>query len=344
MNIVQKGFDNLRNDFKVAAPTGEGPDILLGAHDWIGEFNASGLLSEVSLGDKAANFAPAAVQGFTYTDGKLYGMPQSLENIALYYNTDLVKTPPTTWTEVMSLSKEIKDAGNKYGFLIQTSDPYHFYPIQTAFNGYIFGKNADGSYNAKDIGLNSEGSVAAFDWLNSMYDQGLLDRGSNIDGGLLASAFQNGDAAMIISGPWNLSAFREANVPFAVAPIPAGTQPGRPFAGVQGWMINAFSKNQLLAQTFLQEFVATDETMQAMFDVDPRVSAWAPVAAKIEDKDLQSFVAAGATADPMPNIPEMNSVWKAWGDAMTLISNGKLKPQEALDQAQKQVETAIAGQ
>ena len=86
----------------------------------------------------------------------------------------------------MSLSKEIKDAGNKYGFLIQTSDPYHFYPIQTAFGGYIFGKNADGSYNAKDIGLNSEGSVAAFDWLNSMYDQGLLDRGSNIDGGLLA--------------------------------------------------------------------------------------------------------------------------------------------------------------
>ena len=205
VNVVQKGFDNLRNDFKVAAPTGEGPDILLGAHDWIGEFNASGLLSEVSLGDKAANFAPAAVQGFTYTDGKLYGMPQSLENIALYYNTDLVKTPPTTWTEVMSLSKEIKDAGNKYGFLIQTSDPYHFYPIQTAFDGYIFGKNADGSYNAKDIGLNSEGSVAAFDWLNSMYDEGLLDRGSNIDSGLLASAFQNGDAAMIISGPWNLA-------------------------------------------------------------------------------------------------------------------------------------------
>jgi maltose/maltodextrin transport system substrate-binding protein/arabinogalactan oligomer/maltooligosaccharide transport system substrate-binding protein len=244
----------------------------------------------------------------------------------------------------MTLSQEIKDAGNKYGFLIQTTDPYHFYPIQTSFGGYVFGKNDDGSYNAADVGINSEGSVAAFDWLNQMYEDGLLDRGSNIDGGLLTSAFQNGDAAMVISGPWNLPAFRESGVPFAVAPIPAGTAPGRPFAGVQGFMLNAFSQNQLLAQTFLQEFVATDETMQAFYDADPRVSAWTPVAETIADPELQSFVAAGATADPMPNIPEMNAVWSAWGDAMTLISNGELAPQEALDQAQQQIETAIAGQ
>jgi maltose/maltodextrin transport system substrate-binding protein/arabinogalactan oligomer/maltooligosaccharide transport system substrate-binding protein len=344
VNVVQKGFGDLRNDFKVAAPTGEGPDILLGAHDWIGEFIASGLLAEVSLGDKTASFAPAAVQGFTYTDGKLYGLPQAVENVAFYYNTDLVPTAPTTWEEVQTLSQEIKDAGNKYGFLIQSTDPYHFYPIQTSFGGYVFGKNEDGSYNAEDIGMNSEGSVAAFEWLNGMYEAGLLDRGSNIDGGLLLSAFQNGDAAMLISGPWALSGFREAGVPYAVAPIPAGTEPGGPFAGVQGFMINAFSKNQLLAQTFLQEFVATDETMQAFFDQDPRVSAWTPVADKIEDPDLQAFAAAGATADPMPNIPEMNSVWQAWSDAMTLISNGDLEPQAALDQAQEQIQTAIAGQ
>ena len=84
------------------------------------------------------------------------------------------------------MSQEIKDAGNKYGFLTQTiGDPYHFYPIQTAFGGYIFGQNADGSYNAEDLGLNSEGSVAALEWLNSMYEDGLLDRNGNIDGDLM---------------------------------------------------------------------------------------------------------------------------------------------------------------
>ncbi len=225
--VVQKGFNDLRNDYKVAAPTGEGPDILLGAHDWLGEYNASGLLAEVSLGDKADLFAPNAVDAFTYTDGKLYGMPVSSENVAFYYNTDLVAEPPATWDEVKTLSQELKDAGNKYGFLIQANDPYHFYPIQTAFGGYVFGKDENGAWNPEDVGLNSEGTLAAFEWLDSMYKDGLLDPGANIDAGLLLSAFQNGDAAMVISGPWALGGFREAGIPYADRADSGGRAAGR---------------------------------------------------------------------------------------------------------------------
>jgi len=342
--VVQKAIGDIRSDFITAAPTGSGPDIILGAHDWIGELNASGLLAPVELGPNAANFAPNAVQAFTYTDGKVYGMPQATENIALIYNTDLVPTPPTTFDEVKTMSQAIKDAGTRYGFLRQVGDPYHFYPIQTAFGGYIFGQNADGSYNAEDLGLNSEGSVAALEWINSMYEDGLLDRNANITGDLMLSAFQNGDAAMVISGPWAINGIKAAGVPYAVANIPAGTQPGAPFMGVQGFMVNAFSQNQLLAQTFLQTFVATDATMQAFFDRDPRISAWVPVADKIEDPDLKAFSEAGKVAQPMPNIPAMNSVWGGQADAITLVETGKLTPQEGADQAQSQVSTAIAGQ
>lgn len=342
--VVQKAIGDIRNDFITAAPTGSGPDIILGAHDWIGELNASGLLAPVELGANAANFAPNAVQGFTYTDGKVYGMPQALENIALIYNTDLVPTPPTTFDEVKTMSQAIKDAGTKYGFLTQTiGDPYHFYPIQTAFGGYIFGQNADGSYNADDLGLNSEGSVAALEWLNSMYEDGLMDRNGNINHDLMTAAFQNGDAAMFIGGPWTIAGIQAAGVPYAIANIPTGTQPGSPFLGVQGFMLNAFGKNQLLAQTFLQTFVATDATMQAFYDRDPRASAWLPVSEKIENPDLKAFAEAGKVAQPMPNIPAMNSVWGGQGDAITLVSTGKLAPQEAADQAQQQVSTAIAG-
>jgi len=342
--VVQKAIGDIRADFITAAPTGSGPDIILGAHDWIGELNASGLLAPVELGPNAANFAPNAVQAFTFTDGKIYGMPQATENIALIYNTDLVPTAPATFDEVKTLSADIKAAGTKYGFLRQVGDPYHYYPIQTAFGGYIFGQNADGSYNADDLGLNSEGSVAALEWLNSMYEEGLLDRSANITGDLMLSAFQNGDAAMIISGPWALEGIRAAGVPYAVANIPTGTQPGAPFMGVQGFMVNAFSQNQLLAQTFLQSFVATDATMQAFFDNDPRISAWLPVAQAIEDPDLSAFAQAGTVAQPMPNIPQMNSVWGGQGDAITLVETGRLTPQEGADQAQTQVSNAIAGQ
>ena len=45
--VVQKAIGDIRNDFKIAAPAGSGPDIILGAHDWLGELNGSGLLAPV---------------------------------------------------------------------------------------------------------------------------------------------------------------------------------------------------------------------------------------------------------------------------------------------------------
>jgi maltose-binding protein MalE len=346
VEVVNRGFNNLRGDFLTAAPSGGGPDILYGAHDWIGELNASGLLAPVDLSAKADSFASAAVQGFTYTDGKTYGMPTAVENVAFCINTDLVPEDkfPATWDDVKALSQEIKDAGQAdYGFVIVENDGYIFYPIQTAFGGYVFGKNPDGSYNASDLGINSEGTVAAFEWLDSMYADGLLNRNAALTTDLVTNLFYSGDAAMIICGPWLLNGMREAGVPYAITNIPAGTEPGRPFLGVRGFMINAFSPNQLLAQTFLDQFIANDETMQALFEADPRPSAWLAVAEATEDPDVMAYVSAGTNGDPMPNIPEMNSVWQSWGNAMTLISQGKQTPQEALDAAQAQIETAIGG-
>ena len=176
-----------------------------------------------------------------------------------------------------------------------------------------------------------------------MYEDGLLDRNGNIDGGLLLSAFQNKDAAMVISGPWALNGFNAGGRALCRRRHSGRHRARRPFLGVQGFMVNAFSKNQLLAQTFLQTFVATDATMQAFYDQDPRISAWIPVSEKIDDPELKAIAKAGKVAEPMPNIPAMNSVWKGQADAITLVSTGKMAPQEAADQAQGQVSTAIAG-
>src|SRR5690606_27670133 len=97
--VTEKAFGDIRDDLKVAAPTGEGPDIIIGAHDWLGELVENGLLAEINLGEKEELFLPAAVQAFIY-DGTLYGMPYATENVAFVYNTEMVAEPPTTWTEV----------------------------------------------------------------------------------------------------------------------------------------------------------------------------------------------------------------------------------------------------
>ena len=339
MNIIEKDFGSIRDDLKVRGPAGQGPDILIGAHDWLGELVASGMLAEVALGSKASDFEQAAVNAFSY-DGKLYGMPYAVENVAFIYNTDLVPEAPTTWDEVKELSQELVDGGNRFGFLIQENDPYHVYPIQTAFGGYVFGTNADGSWNPQDVGIDSEGSIAAFEWLDSMYEDGLLSRGSAINYDLLNTAFQNGDAAMMIGGPWTLTDLRASGVPYAIGAIPEGTQGGMPFLGVQGFMISAFSPNQLLAQTFLQEYLATPETMYALYEANLRPSAFIPANEQIEDEDLAAFAAVGSNGQPMPNIPEMSAVWSSWGDAMQLISQGSETPEAALTNAATQIRTA----
>lgn len=340
MNIIEKDFGSIRDDLKVRGPAGQGPDILIGAHDWLGELVASGMLSEVSLGTKASDFEQAAVDAFSY-DGKLYGMPYAVENVALIRNTELVPDAPATWDEVMEVSQQLVDDGNRYGFLIQENDPYHFYPIQTAFGGYVFGTNEDGSWNPEDVGIDSEGTIAAFTWLDSMYESGLLTRGSAINYDLLNTAFQNGDAAIMIGGPWVLSDLRASGVPYAISAIPEGTTTGRPFLGVQGFMISAFSPNQLLAQTFLQEYLATPETMYALYEANLRPSAFIPANEQIEDEDLAAFAEVGSDGQPMPNIPEMSAVWSSWGDAMQLISQGTQTPEEALTNAAEQIRTAI---
>ena len=67
-------FLNIRDQFKTAAPAGEGPDILIGAHDWLGDLAVNGLLAEIDLSDVAEDFLPSARAAFVY-EGLQYGLP-----------------------------------------------------------------------------------------------------------------------------------------------------------------------------------------------------------------------------------------------------------------------------
>jgi len=44
VNQVPVDFNNLQNKFLTAAPQGQGPDIVIGPHDWIGQFAKAGLI------------------------------------------------------------------------------------------------------------------------------------------------------------------------------------------------------------------------------------------------------------------------------------------------------------
>jgi maltose-binding protein MalE/ABC-type branched-subunit amino acid transport system substrate-binding protein len=338
--VEEYGFGDIRDNLKIAGPAGEGPDIIIGAHDWLGELVINGLVAPMDLGDKADLFLAAAINGFTY-NGELYGMPYATENVAFVRNPELVPDAPATWDEVAEIAAQLEADGTvEQGYIRQEGDPYHFFPIQTAFGGYVFGVNADGTYNAEDVGIDNAGSIAALQWMEMMVQEGHLSPGVDYD--IMHAQFEAGAAAMMISGPWALPRIQESGIPYAVSVIPGQTQDAQPFLGVQGFMINAFSEDPLLAQVFLTEFIATEETMQKLFDADPRPAAFLAVREAIDDPDILAFAEAGANGLPMPAIPEMSAVWAAWGDAVTLVTQGTVTAEEAFTTAAEQIRTLIA--
>ncbi len=255
LELVVELKSAIRDDFQVAAPLGEGPDIIVIAHDQAGTLVANGLLAEVDLGDKAADFAPQALQACTF-DGVLYCMPYATENLAFFYNTDLVETPPTTWDEVVSQGEALKAEGKVDYIMAVTGSTYDVYPIFTSFGGFIFGQDDQGNWNPEDLGVDSEGMIQGAQWLAENVANGNLP--ADWDWANNHALFETGKAPFIMAGPWALQRIRELGVPYAITNFPSG---GVPFAGTQGFFINAQSENVLLAQAFLNEFIATEEVM-----------------------------------------------------------------------------------
>ncbi len=251
---------DIRTPMITAAPAGEGPDIFIGVHDWLGALVESGLVAPIDLGDKANEFVPMSLEAFTYTDGKLYGVPYATENLGFFYNTDLVKTPPTTWAEVLEIGKTLKDEGKvEYAFAM-AGGGYENLPVLTAFGGYIFGRDANGAWNPNDVGLDSPGMIAGVSYLADAAKAGLIPAAADYE--TAHSLFETGKVPFLMAGPWALDRIRASGVPYKVTTFPDN---GAPFSGVQGFMVNAFSKNVLLAQTFLTEYVATQEFMQQIY-------------------------------------------------------------------------------
>jgi maltose-binding protein MalE len=332
------GMDDVREQTKTSAPVGEGPDIIEGPHDWVGTLVEAGVIAPIDLGDKEDLLLPAAVQAFTY-EGKVYGLGLITENVAMFRNTDLAPDAPGTWDEFIILAEELETEGVEYRLLLQQGDAYHFFPIQTSFGGYVFGQNPDGSYNPEDVGIDSEGSIAAAEWLDTMVKEGHIK--AEIDFDTARALFADGEAAFYLTGPWNLDFFQESGVPYAISPIPAGTEPAKPFTGVRGLMVNSFSEQAALAQTFLTEFWTTEAAVQKYYDAILKPVALLSVRDSIENPDLAALGEAGLYAMPMPAIPEMAAFWATMGDTITLILQQQEDPAEAFRNAAEQMRTLI---
>jgi arabinogalactan oligomer / maltooligosaccharide transport system substrate-binding protein len=327
---VQAISKDLQTVFVTAAQAGKGPDLVMGAHDWIGNLVQNGTIDPLQLTDDTrAAFDPLAIKGVTY-NGQIYGIPYAIENVVLFRNTDLAPEAPKTMEELVAKGKELKAAGKVSEIMAlpvgPNGDAYHMYPIYTSAGGYLFGKTAEGDYNPKDLGLAKPEATRAFEKIRELGEKGDGALKRSISGDNVTSIFTGRKTAFMLSGPWQIPDVQKSGVKYAITPIPGfqGGKEARPFVGVQAMYVASKGRFKSLAQEFATNYFIQPEVAVSLYKADrrppPLKAAFAEVSKS--DPDMARILHAGKDGDIMPAIPEMATVWDPLGKAQSAVVGG----------------------
>lgn len=349
VKLVVKDFAAVRDDFITQVPTGKGPDLIVGPHDWVGKFVQNGVIAPIELGDKSSAFEDSSIKAMTF-NGSVYGVPYAIENIALLRNTDLVAESAATMDDVVANGKKaVADGKAMFPFLVgmdpKQGDPYHLYPLQASMGSQVFGQAADGGYDPKQLLIGDAAGVEFAKKLVAWGDTGEKIINSNITGDIAKEKFLAGESPYFLTGPWNVPDAQKKGIKFAVDALPtAGDKPAQPFIGVNGFFISAKSANALATNEFVTNYLTSEDAQDSMYKAGGRPPALkASFEKAASDPVVEAFGKIGATGVPMPAIPEMSAVWADWGATELALIKGQGDPAAEWAKMAASIKAKIAG-
>jgi multiple sugar transport system substrate-binding protein len=344
-------FDDVVSEAMRAYSTGQAPDIIAIDNPEHALFSSRGAFLDLtdmiskSTVIKPGNYFPGPLKSVEW-DGKYYGVPKATNTIALYYNKDMFKAkgldpnkPPQTWDELVEDARKLTDpAANVYGLAFSAKANE-----EGTFQFLPWAQMGGGSY--QDI--NSEGAVKALTVWKTIMDEKLaspdtLTRGQWDSTG----TFNSGNAAMAISGPWELDRMsQEAKFDWGVTllPVPKEGAERSSAMGDFNWAIFASTKHPEEAFKALEYFASQDDKMFKNFGQLPARSDIAIPATgqALKDAGLQVFLEQLKYAKPRGPHPEWPKISKAIQDAIQAALTGQSSPKDALDQAAEKIKAVL---
>jgi arabinogalactan oligomer / maltooligosaccharide transport system substrate-binding protein len=325
VQVVEKGFGDIRDKLGTVAAD-QAPDVIVGAHDWTGELAANGLVQTL-FPSKAikAQFPGYSLDAFSY-GGRLYGAPVALENVGLVVNTALVKVPKTFGQlERSALAFKKKSADNIAIAVPQGSggDAYHMYPFFSGLCGYVFARTKSGALNAHKIGVANPRFLKNATLIDKWNREGLIN--SKVDYGTAKDAFLKGKAAYWVTGPWESDTLKTSGKRFRIVQVPKIKCASVPFLGVQGFMVTKYATTHgvtSLAKDLVSRYMMTAASQRELAAANSRYPANLNAGKRVTDPVLAQFGRAGKGGVPMPNIPQMASVWGELGGAWVKATKG----------------------
>jgi multiple sugar transport system substrate-binding protein len=336
--------DEQRNQFiqRQQAKSGD-CDVFSSDVIWTAEFASQKWLYDMTpyVEKSKSDYIPATLESVHY-DGKYWGSPETTDAALLYYRSDKVTTPPSTWQEVYS------QAQSKGGIVFQGA-PYEGLTcdwLELAFGAGGEVLSADG----KKAVIDSPENVKATQAMADVIKNGGAPKAvtTYMEPESLA-AFQTGKYAFMRNWPYAFALNEKApkvKGKFKVAPLP--TFEGGKAASILGGhnsVISVYSKNPGGALAMV-DFIHSKEiqvlyaskyslapTTSTAYD-DPAVKKALPFAAELKQAVEQ------ARARPVsPVYPQISqAIYKNVNAALA----GQTSAENAMKQAQSDIEKALA--
>jgi len=326
VQVVTKDFGSIETAVgTVDASTA--PDVILAANDWTGQLAANGLVEPLypSVAVKK-QFPTYTLNGFSYGTAikKLYGIPVQVENIGLLVNTKLAPVP-TTWAQVESTALKFKKQNHlAFGLCVQQGsggDAYHMYPLFSGLGGYVFGTNSAGNLDPSNIGVANKNFLKNAALIDKWNKEGLIN--SKADYSTCDTAFTKGQTPYWITGPWADADVQKAGINFKVVQVPKIVYPSVPFLGINGMMVTKWAtvhNVDAAAKDLVLNYFSAPAAQTQLAAAGGRAPA--NIKAKATDPILAEYGKAAKGGVPMPNIPQMASVWTDLGAAWVRSTKG----------------------
>ena len=344
ITVVFEKKTDMPNQLKLyGSDAANAPDMYFYAHDVLGSFVAMDILAPLSdvvdtssiLSDHLSMTVEAGQIG-----GTQYLLPVYFETLVFLYNKALWEgdIPGTTEELYDYMVAHTDTAAGTYAVVNQHTNAYNVSPFINGFGGYIIDENAK-------PGLNDPKTIEA-----ATYNQEFGALQADGDYNTVTTLFNEGKAAAIIGGPWLVSGIEAAGIDYGIASLSDIKLPNgnglAPFSGIQG--VGVLKVALAEKKDALAKVLTVMASPEVGVDLANK-SGCAPANNKSYDdpqvaaKEMITIIQKTAsTAQPMPNIPEMGSMWGPVETMLTAINKNGADPAQAAVDAQAATEQAIA--
>ena len=319
-----------------------GPDMYFYAHDTLGTFVAMDILApitEVVDASVLTDAIPMTVEA-GQLGGEQYLLPVYFETLVLIYNKALWQgeVPNTTEELYDYMVANTDTAAGTYAVVNQHTNAYNVSPFIYGFGGYVIDEEGN-------PGLNDAKTIEAVEY-NKKFGALQADGDYNT----VTTLFNESKAAAIIGGPWLISGIEAAGIDYGIKALSEITLPNgnglAPFSGVQsvGILKTSVAENKEALAKVLTAMAAPEVgiALAKNFGCAPANSKAYEDAEVAANEVIAAIQKTAATAQPMPNIPEMNAMWAPAESMLVAINKNGADVTTAANDAQAAAEQAIA--